>query len=389
MKQAWSLYFKQPTTLFGIFAALVFQVVFCVIWITAYDDVTENTDQMKIAIVNEDPGLGKQISEQLKDHLPFQTTLESSHDKAMDQLEKRELHLIIHIPKTFTQQLQFQSPDSKAKIEYTINESNPLMVKSVMQNVTSQVTATINKQATTKGIEMVLAKANMPPQQVNVLAKEITQPVEDEVKSLHPVDRFSKQMIPMMLVLASYAGALIMGFQLHESTKKIGSQVCKWRSFVIRVCINFGSAILISTAGAGLITLLSGDPEASFFQLWIFQILLMLTFFFVAQMFLYLLDQVGMLINIILLSLQLVASGAIVPRELLSSFYFELGKYLPATYGVEGGMNLLFGGPEIGSEVNALLIMLVISILISALAIWLKKGQSGHCPHQKNQQSTT
>ena len=64
-----------------------------------------------------------------------------------------------------------------------------------------------------------------------------------------------------------------------------------------------------------------------------------------------------MLFNIAMLSLQLVSSGAIVPRELLSNFYHSISNFFPATYAVNGLMNILFGGPGVGSEVGFLLVI--------------------------------
>ena len=90
-------------------------------------------------------------------------------------------------------------------------------------------------------------------------------------------------------------------------------------------------------------------------------------------MFLYVFGMAGMLFNIIALSAQLVSSGAIVPRELLPDFYVKLGEALPATYAVEGLMNVLFGGKGIGSEVVALAIIAIIGFVISMAAVGLKK----------------
>ncbi|MOA28559.1 hypothetical protein D3C78_1495110 [compost metagenome] len=99
----------------------------------------------------------------------------------------------------------------------------------------------------------------------------------------------------------------------------------------------------------------------------------MLTFMFTAQMFLYVFGMAGMLFNIIMLSAQLVSSGAIVPRELLSDFYIKLGEMLPATYAVEGTMNILFGGPSISSDALALLVIAAAALVISVLMVTVKR----------------
>ncbi|KEQ21566.1 hypothetical protein ET33_37050, partial [Paenibacillus tyrfis] len=75
----------------------------------------------------------------------------------------------------------------------------------------------------------------------------------------------------------------------------------------------------------------------------------------------------GMLMNILLLSVQLVTSGAMMPRELLSAFYLRLGESLPAFYAVEGSMDILFGGTGTGASAVSLLAFIVLSAGISVL----------------------
>ncbi|MNC51706.1 hypothetical protein D3C75_1010070 [compost metagenome] len=81
----------------------------------------------------------------------------------------------------------------------------------------------------------------------------------------------------------------------------------------------------------------------------------------------------GMFVNMVMLSLQLVTSGTIVPREMLSSFFQHLGTFLPATYAVNGLFNLGFGGIETVKDVEVLLLILVCSIVISVALIMVKK----------------
>lgn len=69
------------------------------------------------------------------------------------------------------------------------------------------------------------------------------------------------------------------------------------------------------------------------------------------------------------------ASGAMVPRELLGDFYVELGKFLPATYAVESGMDVLFGGAGAGRAIGILLLIAAIGAGVGAGAVALKKGR--------------
>ncbi|MED1861292.1 hypothetical protein [Brevibacillus reuszeri] len=79
--------------------------------------------------------------------------------------------------------------------------------------------------------------------------------------------------------------------------------------------------------------------------------------------------------NIFLLSIQLVTSGAMIPRELLSSFYLRVGELLPASYAVEGSMDILFGGTGIGGNTISLLVFIVHSMGLGGLVVGLRKDR--------------
>ncbi|WP_042170747.1 YhgE/Pip domain-containing protein [Paenibacillus gorillae] len=371
MTTALKAFFKRPTTIVGIVTALMFQVIFSVIWMTGYNGVTDRTDQLKIAIVNEDKQLGQQVAGTLVKQLPFNMSQLSNLAEAQKQLNERELQMIIYLPADFTQKAS--SPDSKAAVQYFINESNPALIKSIMSSVANQVTAEVNQQAVAAGIQGALAQANLPAEQAAAASQSLSQRVTADIQASNKVNGMNNQMVPMMLVLASYVGSMIMGMNLEQSGMAISGQVGRWNRFAARSVINVVAAIFVSLVGASLLAAFGGQMENGFFHVWLFQFVVLLTFMFVSQTFLYLFGMAGMLFNIILLSAQLVTSGAVVPRELLSGFFTGLGDVLPATYAVEGGMNLLFGGPGIGSDAGVLLIIAAIAFLVSGAAVAVKR----------------
>lgn len=59
MLQALRALFKKPPVIVGIATALMFQVIFSVIWMTAYSGVNDRTKELTVAIVNEDGELSK------------------------------------------------------------------------------------------------------------------------------------------------------------------------------------------------------------------------------------------------------------------------------------------------------------------------------------------
>ncbi|MFD1954136.1 YhgE/Pip domain-containing protein [Paenibacillus thailandensis] len=381
MMQALRLFLNRPTTKVGIVTAFMFQIIFAVIWMTAYDGVTDRTSQLRIAIVNEDGQLGKQLSGKLAEELPFETVVVTDLGEAQAGLNNRDYQMVMHIPADFTQKAA--SADATGSIEYWINESNPALIKSIMSGAAAQITGEINSQAVASGVQAALSGAQMPAEQAAAAAASLSERVTADIRSVNPVQGMNNQMVPMMMVLASFVGAMIMGMNFQQSTMAVQAQAGKWNTVLVKAVLNAVSAVLVALVGTSLVALLGGQFEQGFLHMWLFQSLFLLTFMFVSQMFLSLFGLAGMLFNIMLLSVQLVSSGAIVPRELLSDFYTGLGRLLPATYAVDGNMNILFGGGPITGDCAALLLIMATAMAVTAVAVAFKKqGAKAALPAQ-------
>ncbi|MBD2864325.1 YhgE/Pip domain-containing protein [Paenibacillus oceani] len=371
MGNALKAFLQKTPTKIGIATAIMFQLIFSIAWMTGYDGVTDNTANLTIAVVNEDAGVGRQLAEQLGKQLPFQIVTESGLDAAKQKLEERNVQMVLHLPSTLSAQLQ--TPGQKTELQYWINESNPALIKSMMSSVAAGVTATLNKQAIAAGAQAVLAQMNVPAAQAQSTAQALSERVTSSIQYTNPVSGMSNQMVPMMLVLASYVGSMIMGMNLQQSSNLIGAQSGKWSKFAARAVLNSIAAVVTALVGTSLVLLLGGQSVQGFMTLWGFLTLCLLAFLFFSQLFLLLLGNAGMLLNIIALSAQLVSSGAMVPRELLNGFYRGLGDYLPATYAVEGNMNLLFGGPGAAGASWSLLLIVLVTAMLGLLVTALRK----------------
>lgn len=366
------LFMKKPTTWVGIATALMFQIIFSVVWMTGYNGVTTRIDQLHVGIVNEDKQFGAAIVEQLHSSLPVKTEVIADNEAAQMKLNERELQMVIRIPATFS--AEAAAADSKATLEYTLNESNPALIKSMMNSISAQVTASVNKVVIGNGVQQMLTQAKLPVDQVTAASASLSERVVSDVKSVNIVDGMNNQMVPMMMVLASFVGAMIMGMNIHQSSMMLASQAGRRQRFMARAVINVIAAVGVSLVGSTLITALGGQAEHGFIAMWGILCLILLTFMFVTQMFLLIFGMAGMLFNILMLSVQLVTSGAMVPRELLSDFYIGLGSVLPATYAVEGAMNVLFGGPSVGPAVLTLLTITLVAFILGGLSVGLKRG---------------
>ncbi len=121
----------------------------------------------------------------------------------------------------------------------------------------------------------------------------------------------------------------------------------------------------------------------SLFYTWFFLFLAFLTFVSLTQLSIVLFGPGGMIFNIILLSLQLVSAGVMVPLEMLPLFYEKISAVLPATYVAEALFTITFGGSNIFSDVLALVIILLSVRVLAVLRISfsrIKKADTAEKP---------
>ncbi|MGV3240510.1 ABC transporter permease, partial [Streptococcus hyovaginalis] len=199
------------------------------------------------------------------------------------------------------------------------------------------------------------------------------QSVQTTVEKTNNVDGFAPTMVPMMMVLASYVGSMIMSLNMNIVSSKIKSNYNKWSIFLVRQIINIGASILLSGITLLLFAIFNIELHTSIMESGIFQIFVYFSFLSLTQMFVILFGPGGMLFNILALSLQLVTSGVIIPKTMLSSFYQTIGSYLPATYASNGYYSLIFGGMSLTTEMMALLIVSAVTLFVALFRIALLK----------------
>jgi uncharacterized phage infection (PIP) family protein YhgE len=102
--------------------------------------------------------------------------------------------------------------------------------------------------------------------------------------------------------------------------------------------------------------------------MWLFEFTVILSCMILAQFSLLLLGDAGAWLNIALLSIQMLASGATIPRDVLSPFYSWIGPFSPAYYAVDGMLDLVIGGKGVWQD---MFYLLCIGAAIAALSMIL------------------
>jgi len=383
MIHALQAYWKRPSTIIGIVTAVMFQIIFVVVWMTAYDGVTEadRLKQLNVGIVVSNQAANKAMADKLAEELPVSTQFIATKQEAEQLLDERYLQMVITLPEDYSDSVK--DTNRTATIRYSINESNPSLTTNLMNSIAMQVTALANKEAIGQGLQVVLKQAKESDEQSGYIAKSLSERVTSEFANTNSIQGMNNQMAPMMLLLASYVGTMIMSMNMAQSSSALAaSGIGRWRSFIARNIINVVAAVFVSLIGSSLLILLGGQAERGFLMLWGFQSLFVLSFILLSQLSLLLFGMGGMLLNILLFSVQLVTSGAMIPQDLLSTFYLRLGQLLPASYAVDGSMDLLFGGTRVGSDSLILLIFIVLSFGIGVLVVGLRKDRKQTVVHK-------
>lgn len=375
--------FQIRETYIGIAAAIAFQLIFFSVWMTAYDGVNDRAANLSIGMVYEDDA----FDQTFQDEIPFNIEVFESLELAKSAMNEREIDMVIQIPENFTESI---ATGDKAQIYYFINQANGTLAKSTMENVASKLSAQLNEEIYALQInefknEFSMEIQNLPLQEeiagvieesvLLMLDALVDAPVNETIIKTNDVEGFAANLIPLMVIISSFVGAMVMIMQIEAAAQSIKAVVSKWQLFFARQIINLGVAFVLPLLTIGLMKAFDITSDLSFMTIYLFQFMMFWAFLSFAQIFVVLFGNAGMVFNILALSLQLVTSGVLVPRSMLSDWYFKIGSFLPATYGADGYYTIIFGGTDASITSNhlALLVIVAASLCISLLTVWIKR----------------
>lgn len=377
--------FKVRETYIGIVITIAFQIIFFSIWMTAYDGINDRTDNLKIGLISEDTEMGQQVVNEIKATLPFTIENYTSLDKAEQELNRRDIHMIIHIPSDFTSQLQ---AGKEAEIIYSINQANASIAKNMMDGIAKQVTEEINHTIYPlqqgKSIEAFSQKISQEQNtaQINAAVATTIRSVKDRainstIIKTNNVEEFAANFVPLMVIISSFVGAMVMIMQHQQAAQLVQDTISKWQLFLARQLINIGVAFALPLLTIALMYLFNISSQVNFLSVYLLQALMFWAFLCLAQAFIIIFGNLGMIFNICALSMQLVTSGALVPQAMLSDFYNKLASLLPATYGADGYFTIIFGGStdHLRSDCSSLGMIIAVTLTISTIVVALKKSK--------------
>ncbi|MEJ9306806.1 ABC transporter permease [Priestia megaterium] len=350
----------------GIFYAIAMLGIF----LPGYTAIPGNVDKLPIAIVNDDAGqYGGKISSQLKENLPFkkiETNL--TNKQALKDLEKNDLALVVHIPETFSADMQ--KGEVSSSIDFTINEAGATTVSSTMKSVVAEINNQLSAQFSQQTAEGVLMKFNVPKEQAAELAKKIETAYTGNVVTINEIPNgMNQQNLPMFLTMAGYVGAMIGGMQLVSAFKASRGKASKTRLFTYVQVTALMIAVISSLAATG-ITYLANEPSGNLILSIVGQQILnyMVCFNFTAIL-IFLVGEGGMILNLPILLMQTLANGAIMTRDMMPLPYEWMSHISPMYYSVQAYFANLYGSISPSPYIWSMVAVGVGSMLINMVIV--------------------
>jgi uncharacterized phage infection (PIP) family protein YhgE len=373
--------------LIGLIIPLVFQIVYLSIAIPALNNGNNRMKDLRIAIVNEDAALGKQVSVKLLQVLPFKTQELPGLSASLDAMNEGDYNMVIHIAPDFTAGCR----QGGAQVSYYINQSAPMLTKEIMEKTALNINQTLNenvfpviKEALKQNSAQALGQTGLPENVLAQIGSNLNKALDSlkyniiasDIQKVNNAEGFTRIILPIYIFLTYFVGCAIMTLLHTRVYKSLAAGFTRRKILLVQLVTNLVISAIIPCIVIGLAACFGIPLNTGIAPAWLMLSTGFFTLLCLVQMFANWFGIPGMgLAVLVLFPLQIVTCGMIYPREILPSFYRIIGDYLPSTYFGNGILRLLFGGPSIGGEIGILLLMAVIFLIVSGLTI-LKRGRS-------------
>ncbi len=204
-------------------------------------------------------------------------------------------------------------------------------------------------------------------------AEKLAAPVAVQVEVTAPVANNGQAFAPYFSALSLWVGAVMMSFVFYlrrlPDSMQSAPRAVKWFA---KAATLFVLGTLQATVVVGLVGGVLGVHLAHPLLVWLVAVLGSLAFVSVVILFMSILGDAGRLLAVILLILQLAASGGIYPVELSSAFYRNVHGYLPFTFLVRAFRATMFSAFEgrWGAPAGGLALCAAAAML---LTVWLAR----------------
>ena len=205
-------------------------------------------------------------------------------------------------------------------------------------------------------------------------AAKLATPVTVQVETVAPVPNNGQAFAPYFSALSLWVGAVMMSFVFYlrrlPDSMRSASRPSKWFAKASSLLV---LGALQSSVVVGVLGFVLGVQFSHPMLVWLVAVVGSVSFVSVVLLFISVLGDAGRLLAVVLLILQLAASGGIYPVELSSAFYREVHGFLPFTFLVRAfraTMFSAFDGRWVPSASGLLIVAAVAMLLTVLLARW-------------------
>lgn len=387
-------FFRIKEAKIGLAAGLLFLICFFGVWMTVYQNIEDRSDQLHVALVNQDSKISQKEAT-LKDKIPFKVHVYQSLNHAKSVMNKHKVDMIMVVPNNFTKQI---SSNKRAELHYYINQANSSLAKQIMNQASNKITQSMNQkmyalkqqavsEKATAAIKQGLPQPQAAQQVTTVFDKAIQSlnlnTVTSKVTKSNNVKGFPASVLPLCIVLVSYVGAMVMQMNIYAAVTKLRKKYNKWRVYLAHVGINLAASVVLAALVMLALQIFDFHLHVNGFGVFLFQILSYFSFMNLSQMFLYVLGFAGNAINVLGTPMQLMTSGAIIPKAVLAPFYYKISFLYPAAYVANAYYLFVYGGTGLQHDVQALFVNVVVTLVVSVLAVTVQRNRVENIDRKK------
>lgn len=209
------------------------------------------------------------------------------------------------------------------------------------------------------------------------MSKFVSEPVTMNEKPVYSVKDYGTGFTPYFIPLSLWVGALMMFFVI---TDKVDENInASPASVVIGKFLSYGYIGILQAVLASVVVLFLGLKPANVPLYILFNIFMSFVFIAIIQSLIFLLGEVGRLLSIVLLILQLTSCAGTFPLEVVPTFFKVLNPFMPFTYCVSGLRELISGvdygvlAHDTAVLAGVMITFLVVSVLMKERADKLQK----------------
>jgi len=388
-------FFRIKEAKIGLAAGLLFLICFFGVWMTVYQNIEDRSDQLHVALVNQDSKISQKEVTTLKNKIPFKVHVYQSLNHAKSVMNKHKVDMIMVVPNNFTKQI---SSNKRAELHYYINQANSNLAKQIMTQASDKITQSMNQKMYALKQQVVSEKAaaaikqglSQPQaaQQVTAVFDKAIQSlnldmVTSKVTKTNNVSGFPASVLPLCVILVSYVGAMVMQMNVYTAATKLRKKYNKWHVYLAHVVINLAASVVLAALMMLTLQIFNFHLHVNGFGVYLFQILSYFSFMSLAQMFLYVFGFAGNAFNVLGTPMQLMTSGAIIPKAVLAPFYYKISFLYPAAYVTNAYYLFVYGGTGLQYDVQALGINVLVTLCVSTVAVVIQRNHMENADQNK------